>query len=215
MKENLPKEQCGMLKFYICYLAFLVFSFFSHCVSRIMHIECCFLCLLLLLLIFLFVLFVFVQRKCWFKIGKDMLSTSQSVDLLAYRAPLLFLKCREDGVDCCLSQPLSLPEILSSHWLLISHRPTLSVEYLQPSCVLTLFIHLNFRWFCYFTVFFVIINTELETNVTVSSFIGRILLSARCLQVRQNVLHGKRVKTSQAAGRYCTCEEGKACAVAE
>lgn len=59
MKENLPKEQCGMLK--ILYLLCFVFSvlFFPLC---FLDIECCFLCWLLLLLIVSF-FFLFVQRK--------------------------------------------------------------------------------------------------------------------------------------------------------
>lgn len=140
MKENLPKEQCGMLKFCIC---FVLFSFsFSLC-----FLDNAYWTLFPVLAAFVVdcfgVFFLFVQRKWWFKIVKDMLSTSVCG---RYCRTGLFFSCfqhvKEESsavVFIELStrrQPLFFfDSSLSSYWLLISNKPTVVVEYLHQSCV--------------------------------------------------------------------------------
>lgn len=100
-----------------------------------MHIECCFLCWLLLLLIVLFYFFLSKgsgdKKK---KKEKDTLSTSLWT---LCRTGLSFgLEMLKGGkADCVFiwaSFPLKNYQITGG---LISHRPALSVEDLQQSCV--------------------------------------------------------------------------------
>lgn len=78
----------------LCFPIFFLNLFST--LSWIMHIECCFLCWLLSLFCFFF--FLFVSRKWWFKIVKDMLSTSNPGDLMPYRSFLLVGKLKVAGL---------------------------------------------------------------------------------------------------------------------
>lgn len=108
MKENLPKEQCGMLKFYICFSFFflLVFSF-SFPLCFLNNAYWMLFSVLAAFVVDCFVFFLFVQRKWWLKIVKDMLETSQSVDLKLHRSLLLLkdVKGRKGWLCLYLSTP--------------------------------------------------------------------------------------------------------------
>lgn len=64
------------------------------------------------LVVVLFLLFPFVSRKWWFKIAKDMLSTSNPGDLMPYRSFLLYENCKRNcRTDWCLRETWALKRL--------------------------------------------------------------------------------------------------------
>lgn len=95
VKENLPKEQCGMLKFDICFVFLVsVFLFVFFLFGSLCFLDNAYWMLFSVLAAFVVdcfcsISFLFVQRKWWFKVVKDMLSKPQTVDFMPYRSLLL------------------------------------------------------------------------------------------------------------------------------
>lgn len=120
MKENLPKEQCGMLKNSI----FALFSFFFSPLCFLNNAYWMLFPVLAAFVVDCFLFFFFVSKgSCTQKIVKDSLSPSQSVDL-SYRSPLLFWNVKGMKGWLCLyfstpTQPPSPFKALSNHRLLI------------------------------------------------------------------------------------------------
>lgn len=131
-ERNLTKKQCGMLKIYLlCFLFFLFFFFFF---PRLFIRWC-----------------ILNAVSCVGCFCRSFFLSKESGDLYywktrwAHRSPwtqrslcTTVLKCkREAGLTVVFmgwstpTQPLSPLKSLSRHWLLISCRPSLRVEYLQ------------------------------------------------------------------------------------
>lgn len=129
------------IQYLLCFLAFLFFS--PHCVSWIMRMECCLLCWLLSLL---FLLFFFVSKgSCTLEIVKDLLSTPQSVDLVAHVSPPEVWTAKKDMV-------FNSSEALSDHGVVDVGYP-----FVQRACVeIFHWLYLNFHrmwWFQYCCLF--------------------------------------------------------------
>lgn len=179
MKENLPREQCGMWKV-LDLLCSLVFFLPPLCILNNVHwmlFSCvgCFCC-------WLFCLFLFVSKgKLYLKIVTDLLSTSQS--LVSHRSPLLFPNIKERKSWLCL---YSCTPVHPPPRLFLSDRPRHHLS--AVACLIFSFLIFGFDDDYNAPFFLILLKLDLKEEEECLCF-SRVPAG---LQMRQNVLHTTR-----------------------